>query len=49
MAKYKVVGNHKVAGVAPGGWVELPEGPQTAALVRAGHVKPVKPLKEHER
>jgi hypothetical protein len=40
MAKYKVVGPHAVAGVAPGGVVEL-EGELIPHLVEVGHVAPV--------
>lgn len=40
MAKYKVVGSRVVAGVAPGGVVEL-EGELVPHLVAVGHVEPV--------
>lgn len=42
--KYKVIGNHPVAGVAPGKTVELdlPEA-NIKALVSAGHIASVKP------
>ncbi len=44
--RFKVVGNHSVAGVAPGKIVELDEDdPKTVALVRAGHLEPVKSKK----
>lgn len=43
MAKYKVIGECVVAGVAPGGTVELdlPEA-NIEALVRCGNIEPVK-------
>lgn len=46
MAKYKVIGNHPVAGAAPGKTVELdlPEA-NIAALVKAGHVAPARQKK----
>lgn len=37
--RFKVTGNHTVAGVDPGKTVELDESdPRTQALVRAGHL-----------
>lgn len=46
MAKFKVVGAHAVADVAPGGVVELdlPEA-NIAALIEAGAIEPAKPAK----
>lgn len=42
MARYKVVGNHKVGGIAPGGTVELDLDEQNEwRLVRGGHLQPV--------
>lgn len=41
MVRVKVIGTRAVAGVAPGGTVELdPERVNIAALVDAGHVEP---------
>lgn len=41
MARFKVVGNHAVDGVAPGGTVTIDDDVQAAQLVRSGHLKPV--------
>jgi hypothetical protein len=41
--RFKVTGNHKVAGVDPGRTVDLDESDQkTQALLRAGHLTAVK-------
>lgn len=41
--RFKIIGTHRVAGVDPGGTVELDEDdPRTTALLRAGHLEPVK-------
>jgi hypothetical protein len=41
--RFKVTGNHMVAGVDPGKTVELdPDDPRTLALIRAGHLEPTK-------
>lgn len=43
MAKYKVIGDRVVGGVAPGGTVELDLPDENiAALVASGNVEPVK-------
>lgn len=37
--RFKVIGNHPIGGVEPGGIVELDEDdPRTTALLRAGHL-----------
>lgn len=36
---YEVLGRHAIAGVRKGGAVMLPNGPQTDALIEAGHIK----------
>lgn len=41
MARFTVIGNHAVAGVAPGGIVDLDGGPNTDALIRSGHLRPL--------
>lgn len=38
MARYEVIGNHKINGVAPGGTVDLSDA-QAEQLVAGGHVK----------
>lgn len=45
--KFKVVGNHPVAGVAPGGTVDLDHLPQVNvdALLASGHIEKPKPKK----
>jgi len=47
MAKFKVVGSHKVAGVAPGGVVDGDDldGVNVAHLMSSGHLAPVKAVK----
>lgn len=46
MDKYKIIGNHPVAGVAPGKTVELDLAEANiAALVKAGHVAPARQKK----
>lgn len=40
MAKFKVVGNHMVDGVKPGGTVEV-DDERGRKLQRAGHLEPV--------
>lgn len=42
MARYKVVGNHAVAGVKPGKTVDIDDDAQAAQLVYSGHIEPVK-------
>ena len=39
MDRFKVIGSHKVAGIEPGGFVMLPPGPATDALIVGGHIK----------
>lgn len=43
MAKFKIIGPRAVAGVEPGGIVDLADddGVNVAALIEAGHVAPV--------
>lgn len=43
MAKFKVVGPRAVAGVEPGGIVDLADdsGVNVAALIEAGHIEPL--------
>ena len=47
MAKFKVVGPHKVAGVMPGGTLDDDDlqGANVAHLVSSGHIAPVKAVK----
>lgn len=45
MARYKVVGNHAVDGVEPGGTVEIDDDARARYLARAGHVAKPKPPK----
>lgn len=49
--RFKVTGNHRVAGVVRGGTVDMDEtDPRTLALVKAGHLSPPKkktPVGEH--
>lgn len=50
--EYEVLGRHAISGVKRGGTVMLPVGPQTDALIEAGHIrlKPVekKPVEKSE-
>lgn len=39
MARYKVIGNHAVAGVEPGKTVEIDDDVQAAQLVYSGHIE----------
>lgn len=39
MDRFKVVGSHPVAGIGPGGFVMLPSGPATDALIVGGHIQ----------
>lgn len=48
MARCKVVGNHAVYGVAPGGIVDIPDD-EVRRFVRAGHVEAVQPAKRASR
>ncbi len=40
MPRFKVVGNHRVDGVEPGGTVEIEDEGRIAALVVGGHIQP---------
>lgn len=40
--RFKIIGNHSVGGVEPGKTVDLDDNPKTQALVKAGHLAPVK-------
>lgn len=45
MARYKVVGNHAVDGVEPGGTVVIDDDAKARYLARAGHIAKPKPPK----
>lgn len=38
--KFEVVGRRDIAGVAPGGVVEISDEAQQRRLIKAGHIKP---------
>lgn len=40
MATYTVIGNHRVAGVEPGGTIEIEDDAHAAYLATAGHIEP---------
>lgn len=44
--RYKIVGNHKIDGVAPGGSVKIDDPDRARHLIRAGHLAAPKPKVE---
>lgn len=47
--KYRVVGTHTVAGIKPGGTGTLPPGTNVRALIKGGHVEPVREPKPEKK